>query len=712
MNFIQKSILLACLMPMAVAGQKQLTLEDVVSGGLNYRQLVPVRTIAAFDSHSKNILIVKGQQLVMQPVGDTVSTTVLSLPAINTQLEKQGLSALTNLRNYRQQGCDFWFNVRNVYVKVERGTSQIADTIMLPANAANIDFVENSNAFAYTIDNSLWIRMGHAAPVCVQKSVNEGIQYGQTVHRNEFGIKKGTYWNTDASRLAFYKQDESMVTSYPVVDYMNRVAVDKPIKYPMAGMTSHKVEIGIFDIATNQTIYLQMGDVTNRYFTNLSWLPDGKSILVAELNRAQNKMELKCYDAISGQLKSVLFTETSDKWVEPENPALFVPFMSNCFIWQSSRNGFNHLYLFDTNGKLLRQLTDGQWDVTGILGFNAKEKSVIFEAAAPSPLERQIYKVSLTNGNMTQLTSESGYHQATSSGDGRYLIDYYTNATNPGVTQVVDSKGKAGRVIGRAENPLKDYFIPQIRLAELKADDGSTLYGRIVLPKNFDATKKYPVVVYVYGGPHAQLVSNSWLYSAQLWQVYMAQKGYISFTLDNCGTPFRGRAFEQVIHRQLGINECNDQMKGIDYLKSLPYVDSNRIGVHGWSFGGHMTTALMLRHPEVFKVGVAGGPVMDWKYYEVMYGERYMDTPDENPEGYLNSNLIEQAGNLQGKLLIIHGGVDPVVVLQHSMLFIESCIKKGKQVDYFIYPTHEHNVIGHDRVHLMEKVTQYFDNNL
>jgi len=712
MNFIQKSILLACLMPMAALGQKQLTLEDVVSGGLNYRQLVPVRTIAAFDVNGKDLLIVKGQQVVKQSVGDTLSTTVLSLPVINTQLEKYGLSALMNLRNYRQQGSDFWFNVRNVYVKVERGTSHITDTIVLSANAANIDFVENMNAFAYTIDNSLCIRMGHAVPVCVQKSVNEDIQYGQTVHRNEFGIKKGTYWNTDASRLAFYKQDESMVTSYPVVDYMNRVAVDKPIKYPMAGMTSHKVEIGIFDVATNQTVYLQMGDVTNRYFTNLSWLPDGKSILVAELNRAQNKMELKCYDAMSGQLKSVLFTETSDKWVEPENPALFVPFMSNAFIWQSSRNGFNHLYLFDTNGKLLRQLTDGQWDVTGVLGFSAKEKSVIFEAAAPSPLERQIFKVSLANGKMTQLTSESGYHQATSSVDGMYLIDYYTSATNPGMTQVVDSKGKAGRVVGKADNPLKDYFIPQIKLVELKADDGSPLYGRIVLPKNFDATKKYPVVVYVYGGPHAQLVSNSWMYSAQLWQVYMAQKGYISFTLDNRGTPFRGRAFEQVIHRQLGINECNDQMKGIDYLKSLSYVDANRIGVHGWSFGGHMTTALMLRHPDVFKVGVAGGPVMDWKYYEVMYGERYMDTPDENPEGYLNSNLIEQAGNLQGKFLIIHGGVDPVVVLQHSMLFIESCIKKGKQVDYFIYPTHEHNVIGHDRVHLMEKVTQYFDDNL
>lgn len=712
MNFIQKSILLAFLLPMTALGQKQLTLEDVVSGGLNYRQLVPSRTIAAFDNNGKGILIVKGQQIVAQSVADTLSTTVLSLPEINTQLEKQGLSALATLRNYRQQGDDFWFNVRNVYVKVNRGTSQIVDTIMLPAKAANIDFVENSNAFAYTIDNNLWIRVGHAAPVCVQTSSSPDIEFGQTVHRNEFGIKKGTFWNKDASRLAFYKQDESMVTSYPVIDYMNRVAVDNPIKYPMAGMTSHKVEIGIFDIATNQTIYLQMGDVTNRYFTNLSWLPDGKSILVAEVNRAQNEMQLKCYDADSGQLKSVLFTETNDKWVEPENPALFVPFMNNTFIWQSSRNGFNHLYLYDTNGKLIRQLTDGQWDVTNILGFNAKEKSVIFEAAAPSPLDRHMFKASLTTGKMMQLTTESGLHQATCSADGQFLIDYYTNATNPGVTQIVDSKGKAGRVIAKANNPLKGYFIPQIKLVELKADDGASLYGRIVLPKDFDSTKKYPVVVYVYGGPHLQLVNNSWLYSAQLWQVYMAQKGYISFTIDNRGTPCRGRAFEQAIHRQLGVNECNDQMKGIDYLKSLPYVDVNRIGVHGWSFGGHMTTALMLRHPDVFKVGVAGGPVMDWKYYEVMYGERYMDTPDENPVGYLNTNLLEQAGNLKGKFLVIHGGVDPVVVLQHSMLFIESCIKKEKQVDYFIYPTHEHNVIGHDRVHLMEKVTQYFDDNL
>jgi dipeptidyl-peptidase-4 len=250
-------------------------------------------------------------------------------------------------------------------------------------------------------------------------------------------------------------------------------------------------------------------------------------------------------------------------------------------------------------------------------------------------------------------------------------------------------------------------------MVNLTADDGTTnLYGRLIKPTNYDPSKKYPVIVYVYGGPHTQLVTNSWLGGARLWEYYMAQKGYVMFTLDNRGSSNRGLEFENAIHRQLGVHELSDQLVGLNFLKSLPFVDSTRIGVHGWSYGGFMAISMMLKSDNRFKVGVAGGPVTDWSLYEVMYGERYMDAPEENPEGYSNANLKNYAKNLKGNLLLIHGDIDPTVVPQHSLNFIHECIKQGVQIDFFIYPRHEHNVRGRDRIHLMQKVTNYFDDYL
>ena len=247
-------------------------------------------------------------------------------------------------------------------------------------------------------------------------------------------------------------------------------------------------------------------------------------------------------------------------------------------------------------------------------------------------------------------------------------------------------------------------------MGTIKAEDGVTdLYYRLIKPVDFDPAKKYPTVVYVYGGPHAQVVNNTWLGGARGWEIYMASKGYVMFSVDNRGSENRGLNFEQVTFRQLGVTEAKDQIKGVEFLKSLSFVDANRIGVHGWSFGGFMTTNLMLRYPDVFKVGVAGGPVIDWSYYEVMYGERYMDTPESNPEGYKESNMRLKAGNLKGHLLVIHGGVDPTCVPQHTYSFMKACVEAGKYPDLFIYPGHEHGVVGKDRVHLSNKMTQYFD---
>lgn len=295
---------------------------------------------------------------------------------------------------------------------------------------------------------------------------------------------------------------------------------------------------------------------------------------------------------------------------------------------------------------------------------------------------------------------------------GKFFIDRFTNLKTPNKTTLLNAKGEQLKILLNAEDPLKEFKIGDVKLVKLKADDGTPLNGRLVLPPDFDPQKKYPVIVYVYGGPHGQMVTNSFLRGWSWWFYYMAQRGFILFTMDNRGTNNRGLEFEQIIHRQLGTVEIQDQMVGVNYLKAQPFVDSTRIGVHGWSYGGFMTISLMTRQPAVFKVGVAGGPVIDWRYYEVMYGERYMDTPQSNPDGYETASLLNYVKNLDGRLLIIHGTVDPVVAWQNSLLYLRKAIDLQKQVDYFVYPGDEHNMFGMDRVHLYQKITDYFMEHL
>ena len=563
------------------------------------------------------------------------------------------------------------------------------------------------------------------------------IVYGQSVHRNEFGINKGTFWSPDRQRLAFYRMDQSMVTDYPQVNIFPREATYEPDKYPMAGMTSHIVTIGVYDINTEKAIYLITPNIIKGgnalapvyfplksdsptdsvcYFTNIAWSPDSKTIYIFELNRDQNDCRLVSYDAETGLPLGELYRETSDKYVEPLHPIQFLPWDSDKFIMQSQRDGYNHLYLYNKEGTLLKQLTSGSWVVQNVLGFNAKQKSIIFEANKYHPLHRQIYSVNVNNGKMTQLTTDDGIHHGELSASGAFLIDRHSSPTQPRNISVIDiSNGKTAKAtrLFTASDPWEGYEQPIFECGSIKAADGKTdLYYRMVKPYNFDANKKYPTVVYVYGGPHAHNVEASWHWYSRSWETYMSQKGYIVFILDNRGSEYRGRDFEQATFRQLGQIEMQDQMKGVEYLKSLPYVDADKLGVHGWSFGGFMTISLMLNYPDVFKVGVAGGPVIDWKWYEVMYGERYMDTPQQNPEGYEKTSLINKAKNLKGKLQIITGYNDNTVVPQHCLSFLDACIKAGTQPDFFAYPGQEHNMRGHASVHLHERITQYFEDYL
>ena len=603
----------------------------------------------------------------------------------------------------------------------------------------NFDFCKENGYMAYTIGNDLYVAHEGDFSSMVNPKVTgnqqqeKDVVYGQAVHRNEFGIMKGTFWSPKGTYLAFYRMDQSMVTDYPQVNTTARIAELVPDKYPMAGMTSHKVTVGIYNVKDGKTIYLQAGDPTDRYFTNISWGPDEKSVFVIELNRDQNHAQLVQYDAVSGQKIGVLYEEKHTRYVEPQHPLIFLPWDDSQFIYQTQRDGFNHLYLMDTKTKLKGEwktgkdsedqyceylktipLTEGNWLVQDVLGFNAARKEIIIASTEISPLQTNIFSLNVKNGKRTLIGMEDGTHQVKLSASGTYLIDYFTSNNVPREISILPTTGKKGTTLFTATDPLKEnYNLPEITVGTIKAADGETdLYYRLIKPVNFDPNKKYPAIIYVYGGPHAQMIHNTRFYDARGWDLYMAQQGYVMLTVDNRGSDNRGIKFENCTFRHLGTEEMKDQVQGAKFLQSLPYVDADKIGVHGWSFGGFMTTNLMLTYPDIFKVGVAGGPVIDWQFYEVMYGERYMDTPQANPEGYKESNLRLKAGNLKGRLEVIIGGMDPTCVPQHSISFLRACIDAETHPDFFIYPEDGHNMMGRDRVHLHEHITRYFLDHL
>jgi len=690
--------------------EKQFSLEELIPGGKQYANFNP-RIPVQFQWYGNKLATIENDSvwLIDNPGRSQRKKITLTFKELEEGLEQSenkihGLTfspeGSSVLRIHTSRGFGL-FDLEN---KEHRAF------FSYPEKSKNHLLSPDHLYMAYTIENNLFIADKNGKEWAVSNECDRAIVYGQSVHRNEFGITGGIFWSPSGKKMAFYRMDETMVSDYPLVDASARVAEVKNSKYPMAGMASHRVTIGIFDTETKETTWLKTGEPDDHYLTNIAWSPDGKAVYLAELNRGQNHMKLNRYVTATGDLEKTLFEESHLKYVEPENPVLFVKNKDERFIWQSKRNGYNHLYLYDTSGKQLKQLTDGTWEVTGVIGFDEKGENLYFIATLPSPIDRHICSVTLKSGKITQHTTLPGMHSAALSASGRYLTDRYSSHDNPGRIDLIETRTGKTTLLSQAKNPFREFSMPTVEMGTVKAADSTAdLYYRLVKPADFNASKRYPVAVYVYGGPHSQMVNNRWRYGSGGWETHMAQNGYIVFVMDNRGTAYRGLEFENVTHRQLGVVEAKDQMKGVAFLQSLPYVDSERMGIHGWSYGGFMTINMLLRYPGVFKVGVAGGPVTDWKYYEVMYGERYMDTPAENPEGYEESSLLNKANRLQSRLLIIHGDEDPTVVMQHSIQFMKASIEAERHPDFFIYPGHGHNMMGRDRVHLHHHITRYFE---
>ena len=709
--------------PQSMSAQKQFTLEDLNYGGNNFHNMVPKNRYTAWWGDQLVRTDAEFCALIDKNTGK--ETRLFSVDDIN-----KWVASIGNIKEHSLYHATFPYPNQQLVLlnssKMRMLVNWKTKQVVWKQDAKDENFADwnaQSRAVAFVKGDNLYVNNAQGTLKQLTKNGSRDIVYGQSVHRDEFGIYKGTFWSNDGQKLAFYRMDQSMVADYPLVDIDTRIATETPVRYPMAGEKSHLVTVGIYDLNTDKTVYLNTGDPTDRYFTNIAWAPDGKLIYLIEMNRAQNHYSLDAYDPATGNKTATLYTESSDKYVHPMHAITFLPWDKNRFILQSEKDGYNHLYLFDTGGKQIKQLTTGKWIVVDLLGFNAKTKEAIILSTEASPIQNNLYAVNLQTGTRRLLdngkgchantTGEGGSHKPALSFSGQWILDSYTEPTVPRNIDIVNvASAKATRYF-TAENPWVGYTVPEYTCGKIKAADGTTeLYYRMVKPTNFDPNKKYPTIIYVYGGPGVRNVEARWHYWSRGWETYMAQKGYLLFILDNRGSSARGLAFEQATFHHLGVEEAKDQMKGVEYLTSLPYVDKDRMGVHGWSFGGFMTTTLITSHPEVFKVGVAGGPVIDWKWYEVMYGERYMGTPQNNPKGYAESSLLSKAKNLKGKLQIITGMNDPVVVPQHCLNFLQECIKVGTQPDFFVYPGEPHNMRGHQSTHLHERISQYFDDYL
>jgi dipeptidyl-peptidase-4 len=713
-------------MPVRAKIKKNFTIDDLIPGGSTfYQSNYAKRKYTAFWGEKCVELGLDECRLVNRTDGTAEGEQLFTLTDINTALSSAGFrmqhlyeasfpystDPLVLLKGKGKQALVNWQTKQTVWIQTLESSYEASDW---NAKSRNLAFVKEHN---------LYVCDANGTEKQLTTDGTSDMVYGKSVHRDEFGIEKGLFWSDQGDKLAFYRMDQSMVSPYPQVDLNldpeegSRCAKVAPDRYPMAGETSHKVTVGVYDVASGKTVYLNAGDPTDRYFTNIAWSPDSKTVYLIELDRSQKHAKLDAYNAETGQFTATLFREDNSKYFEPRTPIQFLPWDSKRFIYATRRDGYNHIYLYKLDGNsatLERQLTKGQFEVFNVLGFNQKEKTVVFTSNESDPIGCALYAVDM-KGKRTALGDTGGWHSAVLSDAGTTAMDSWAMPEGPIAHRqdLVDTSTGKRLTFMDSQDPWDNFNVPEIKTGTLKAADGVTdLYYRLILPTNFNPEEKYPAVVYVYGGPHAHNIDASRHWGARGWDIWMAQNGYVMFCLDNRGSEHRGLDFEQATFKHLGVEEMKDQLKGIDYLKSLPYVDGDRIGVHGWSFGGFMTTSLMTTYPDVFKVGVAGGPVIDWKYYEVMYGERYMETPQSNPEGYAASSCLNKADKLKGRLLIIYGGNDPVCVPQHTLSFIRACIDADTYPDLFTYPGDEHNMMGSDRVHLHKKITQYFEDFL
>lgn len=617
-----------------------------------------------------------------------------------------------------------WLDANSLYFPKHHATLALKDGKVILDNMKDVDWDNlvdcsiKNKVFVTKDDNGVFVAtpLNGYKPILLCPDTGKHIVFGETVHRSEWGIDEGQYFSPKGNYIAFYRMDESMVEDYPLVNTGTPIATVEYMKYPMAGRTSHQVKVGIFDVTKSaqagKAVYHYINTDLNdgEFLTNVTFSPDEKYLYISHLNRAQNHSKLIRYDLQTGNKLKVLIEETDARYVEPSDRMIFLN--DGRFLWFSETDGWRHLYLYDAEGKLIRKVVDGRFDIINYCGVDAKNQYAYFTIApTEKPVNQYVCKTSLKDGKVTRLAAFDGVNEPVFSEDMTYFVNHFDNVNTPHDIYLMTNQGENVKTLLISKNPYKDCAMGNTTIFPILNKAGDSLWCRLITPPHMDKNKKYPCLIYVYGGPHSQLVTNSFI-SGGVFLEYMAQQGYVVFTLDNRGTQNRGAEFEKCIHRNLGIKEVEDQMCGVDYVKSLPYVDADRIGLDGWSYGGFMTLSLVTEHPEAFRAASCGGPVVNWEWYEVMYGERYMDTPQENPDGYAHANIIPKIKNVKCPLLVMHGCQDHTVVWQQSLELMRQAVTDGIEVEYFPYTIYDHNVIGPERVHLWNKLLQFHNQNL
>ena len=703
-NFLTFAI--ALMMTFTLSAQeserKLLSIEDVVLNRELSPKTFPVQWVGQSDSYST----VEGETLVATDARNNKKRTIISLEELNSILST----------DFKRFPAYAWEDDNSLIVNahsqrniIDLKTRKVSAAYKIPVGANLTRQSGKGGIYAYTKENNLFCFDGEREHQ-ITNFEDKNIVCGQSVSRNEFGISGGIFFSPDGKKIAFYQKDESRVTDFPLLDINTRTGTLRNIKYPMNGMDSEHVSLGVYDIASGKTTYLNVTDFdAERYLTCITWSPDSERIYIQVLDRAQKNIHLNSYNASTGEFLKQILSEHNDRWVEPQYQLVFLKNDPSRFIYSTdNRDGFWNLYICNDEGKVER-LTKVNADVKYVA---QDDKFVYYTSAEVSPAESHLFKVEIASGKATRLTKEAGWHEPVMSKSGKFYLDTYSSLNVPRVVDLGRTDLKPSRELFRAEDPTVGYNFCNIELGKIKSADGKfDNFYRLIKPLDFDPTKKYPVVMLQYSGPTSQRVLNNW---RKRFGYVLADAGYLVVNVDGRGTNARGREWRNATYMQLGVKEAEDQISAAQYLKSLPYVDANRMAICGWSYGGYQTLMCLSKQQEmVWQCGIAIAPVTSWRLYDSAYTERFMRRPQVNDFGYEGTDLMKMAGDLTGELLIVHGLADDNVHAQNTLLYTDALVKAGKQFEMQLYVDDNHSIRKPaNSEHLHKRIMLFLQNKL
>ena len=719
----KKILVLFLLSCYSIIAQQKLSVEEIYSGAFRANTMAELfamkntnqYTVLNFDRGTRTSQIDLYDFATLKKVNTLIdSKNFIELKEgvdsfVFSKDEKQLLLANNSNQIFRHSFTADYFLYAIESKKLTKILEQVQEPTFSP-DGLKIGFAKANNLFIYDIASQKTTQVTADGK---KNSIINGIT--DWVYEEEFAFVKAFDWSSDGKKLAFIRFDESQVPEFTMNIYKKELyPSNETFKYPKAGEKNSVVSLHIYDVNAATTTIIDLSNYTDFYIARMKWTTDSNTLSAQIVNRHQDNLDLLFIDGTTGKTKIVL-NEKDKAYVDVTDNLTFL--QDNSFIWTSEKDGFNHLYLYDKTGKLKNQITKGSWEVTAYYGFDEKTKTVFYQSVENGSTVRDIYRIGLDGKNKVKLSQQTGTNVATFSPNYAFFISSFSNETSP--TSYTLNNAKDGKVVQAIldnkalETKLKNYNLPTKEFFELTTDKGNKLNAWMIKPKDFDATKKYPVFMYQYSGPGSQQVAKDWLDTNDLWFMMLSQQGYITVCVDGRGTGFKGAAFKKCTQNELGKLEVEDQIDAAKVIANYSYVDKTRIGIFGWSYGGFMSSNCILKGADVFKMAIAVAPVTNWRFYDSIYTERYMQTPQENASGYDDNSPINHVSKLKGNYLLIHGTADDNVHVQNSMQMIEALVQANKQFDWAIYPDKNHGIYGgKTRIQLYNKMTNFIKEKL